>query len=71
MGVRKSFYNITYRYFRAPWDIRPRSELIELIDNGRIQSCRAIDLGYGTGENALYFAKKGFDGKVPIRSLVQ
>lgn len=55
------FYEITYRYFRAPWDIGAREELVSLVESGRIKPCRAIDLGCGTGANALYLAQKGFE----------
>ena len=57
----KSFYNITYRYFRAPWDIGARDELVLLVETGRIKPSRAIDLGCGTGANAIYLAQNGFD----------
>lgn len=56
----KLFYEVVYRYFRAPWDIGAREELVELVDSGRIKPCRAIDLGCGTGANAIYLALKGF-----------
>jgi cyclopropane fatty-acyl-phospholipid synthase-like methyltransferase len=32
-----------------------------LVNTGRIQPCRAIDLGCGTGLNAIYLAQHGFD----------
>lgn len=57
----KTFYEVTYRYFRAPWDIGPREELVALVESGRIQPCRAVDLGCGTGANAIYLAQHGFD----------
>lgn len=57
----KLFYEIVYRYFRAPWDIGAREELVELVEGGRIKPCRAIDLGCGTGANAVYLAQRGFD----------
>lgn len=57
----KLFYEIIYRYFRAPWDIGAREELVALVDSGRIQPCRAIDLGCGTGANAIYLAQNGFE----------
>ncbi len=56
----KSFYEITYRHFRAPWDIGARVELVSLVESGRIQPCRAIDLGCGAGANAIYLAQHGF-----------
>lgn len=57
----KAFYEVGYRYFRMPWEGGPRAELVALVESGRIQPCRAIDLGCGTGANALYLAKCGFD----------
>lgn len=57
----KQFYEITYRYLRAPWDIGAREELVAMVESGRIQPCRAIDLGCGTGANAIYLAQQGFD----------
>jgi SAM-dependent methyltransferase len=57
----KLFYGIMYRYFRAPWDIGAREELMSLVESGRIKPCRAIDLGCGTGANAVYLAQKGFE----------
>lgn len=57
----KLFYEITYRYFQAPWDIGAREELASLVEGGRIQPCRTIDLGCGAGANAIYLAQHGFD----------
>jgi cyclopropane fatty-acyl-phospholipid synthase-like methyltransferase len=57
----KSYYNITYRRFRAPWDIGPRKELVELVESGRIKPGRAIDLGSGTASNCIFLAQHGFD----------
>lgn len=59
--LMKLFYHVTYRYFRAPWEIGAREELMSLVDGGRIMPCRAIDLGCGTGANAIYLAQKGFE----------
>jgi SAM-dependent methyltransferase len=61
MGVMKLFYNVGYRYFRMPWDIGAREELVSLVESGRIAPCRAIDLGCGAGANGIYLAQKGFD----------
>jgi 2-polyprenyl-3-methyl-5-hydroxy-6-metoxy-1,4-benzoquinol methylase len=57
----KLFYEVIYRYFRAPWDIGVREELVTLVDGGRIKPCRAIDLGCGAGANAIYLAQRGFE----------
>lgn len=57
----KLFYEIIYRFFRAPWDIGAREELVELVESGHIKPCRAIDLGCGAGANAIYLAQNGFE----------
>jgi SAM-dependent methyltransferase len=57
----KLVYELGYRYFRMPWEMGPRQELVQLIENGRITPSRAIDLGCGTGSNAIFLAQKGFD----------
>jgi len=45
-----------------PWNIEssPR-ELISLVEVGHVRPCRAIDLGCGAGNYAIYLASQGFD----------
>jgi ubiquinone/menaquinone biosynthesis C-methylase UbiE len=57
----KLFYQIGYKYFRMPWDIGARQELVELVESERIKPCRAIDLGSGTASNVVFLAQHGFD----------
>lgn len=57
----KWFYDLIYSRFRAPWDLGPRKELVEAVESGRIQPCKAIDLGCGTASNAIFLAQHGFD----------
>ncbi len=59
--MNKRLYDWMYRNNRAPWDIGPRKELVEVVESGRIQPCRAIDLGCGTGSNTIFLAQRGFD----------
>lgn len=45
-----------------PWNIeKPPRALVELIEGGKVQPCKALDLGCGIGNHALYLATKGFD----------
>ncbi len=44
-----------------PYDNGPDQHLVDLIESGRIRPCRAIDLGCGTGRNALFLAQNGFE----------
>ena len=57
----KSLYNFGYKYFRMPWDTGPREELVQIVESGRIKPCKAIDLGCGTGSNAVFLAQHGFE----------
>ncbi|MBI3740945.1 MAG: class I SAM-dependent methyltransferase, partial [Chloroflexi bacterium] len=56
----KSFYEIVYGKFRAPWDVGARAELVQLVDSGRLKPCRVIDLGSGTASNCIFLAQHGF-----------
>jgi hypothetical protein len=40
----RQFYDLGYRFFRMPWEIGPRQELVELVTAGRLLPGRAVDL---------------------------
>src|SRR5215212_4846868 len=53
-----------WRYFTAktPWDTNVTPpEVVQLVEREQYQTGRALDLGCGTGTNAIYLAKHGFD----------
>jgi len=53
-----SFFNAAY-LGTPPWDIgRPQREFVKLADEGKIIG-DVVDLGCGTGENAIMFAARG------------
>jgi SAM-dependent methyltransferase len=45
-----------------PWNMEtPPAPLVELVDSGKVQPCKAIDLGCGAGNYAIYLASRGFE----------
>jgi SAM-dependent methyltransferase len=56
----RRLYDLLYR-FGAPWESGARAELVELVGSGRLRPCRAIDLGCGSGANALFLGAHRFD----------
>lgn len=58
--MHRVLYDLLYRV-GAPWEGGPRAELVDLVTAGRIRPGRAVDLGCGTGANAVFLAAHGFD----------
>jgi len=56
----KLFYDLWYRFGTPPWVGQARPELVELVESGVLQPSRAIDLGCGEGDNAIFLAQHGF-----------
>jgi SAM-dependent methyltransferase len=51
-----------YRSGHPPWDTgRPSNELVRVVEAESIAPCRAIELGCGTGTNAVWLAERGFE----------
>ena len=51
-----------YRDEFTPWDTgRPESHLIETVTELPVSPCRALDVGCGTGANAIWLAEQGFE----------
>src|SRR5690242_20631760 len=44
-----------------PWDIgRPQPAFVEMVRTGELKKSTTLDVGCGTGENALFLAENGF-----------
>ena len=55
-------WDSAYRSGRPGWDTgRPSSELVQAVEEGTLKPCRVVELGCGTGTNAIFLASKGFD----------
>lgn len=64
-GIRRAEIDKIYRNMNLeniPWNIEaPPEALVELVKSGKVLPCKAIDLGCGAGNYAIYFASIGFD----------
>jgi SAM-dependent methyltransferase len=55
-----SYWNDAYRA-TPPWEIgRPQPGFVELIKKGELQPGSVLDIGCGTGENAIFLAESGY-----------
>jgi len=55
-------FEARYREGDTPWDHGlPDENLVRIVTNGNIGPCRSLDIGCGTGDNAIWLAEKGFD----------
>jgi cyclopropane fatty-acyl-phospholipid synthase-like methyltransferase len=55
------FWDVRYLFKKTPWDtgITP-PEIVAMMDSGKVLTGRALDLGCGTGTNAVFLAQRGF-----------
>jgi methyl halide transferase len=61
MSVEDRFRQ-AYKEGSAPWDIgKPDFNLIRTVTTLPIHPCRALEIGCGTGDNAIWLAQHGFD----------
>ncbi len=45
-----------------PWNMeKPPQALVELLESGKVRPCRAVDLGCGAGNHAVYLSGRGFE----------
>ncbi len=62
MDERRRRFEERYKAGNMPWDIgRPDFNLKEVLQAYNISPGRALDIGCGTGDNAIFLAEKGFD----------
>src|SRR5215831_6505283 len=52
----------SYEKGEAPWDIgKPDLNLIHTVTTTPIEACKALEIGCGTGDNAIWLAQQKFD----------
>src|SRR5690349_23309462 len=55
-------WNERYAGGSTPWDSgKPDSNLVEAVQAGLVKPGRTLEVGCGTGTNALFLAQHGFD----------
>ena len=54
-------YRERYKSGDTPWDVgRPDFNLIEVVTKKPVPSCKVLDIGCGTGDNAIWLAQNHF-----------
>ncbi len=55
-------YKHRYRSGDTPWDTgKPDFNLLEIVADHKIAGCKALEVGCGTGDNAIWLAGNGFE----------
>ncbi|MBU9763309.1 class I SAM-dependent methyltransferase [Mycobacterium sp. TNTM28] len=61
MSSRQRLFRWLYRLGFTPWDGHPLAQsLTNLVEGGTLTPTTALDLGCGTGDNAVYLARHGW-----------
>lgn len=61
MSIKNILVDLWYRFGKAKWVIdEPQPDLIAAVSQGVIRGPAVLDVGCGTGDNALYLAERGF-----------
>ena len=59
---KKNLFNERYKTGDTPWELNaPDKNLIHFIQHNKLGPFKALDIGCGTGSNAIWLAKQGFN----------
>lgn len=59
---RDDHFREMYKQGSTPWDIgKPDINLVQTVTTIPIGPCKALEIGCGTGDNAIWLAQQGFD----------
>ncbi len=59
---KKEMFDERYKSGNTPWELeRPDSNLIEIIKKENILPCKTLEIGCGTGSNAIWLAQNKFE----------
>src|SRR6202789_1002368 len=62
MAMPHPTWNEAYASGQLPWDTgQPEPILVEFVTSGRVKPSPALEIGAGTGTNAIWMAERGFD----------
>lgn len=62
MNLKKQMDKIYEDLHHVPWNMEdPPRIFVEFVESGWIAPCKAVDLGCGAGNHAVWFAGKGFE----------
>lgn len=60
--MRHPLWNESYASGQLPWDTgQPEPMLVEFVTSGRVTPAPTLEIGAGTGTNAIWLAERGFD----------
>jgi SAM-dependent methyltransferase len=59
--MNRALMNLWYRFGTPPWVLGPREELMSFVQARALRPGRALDLGCGEGDNAIFLAQRGFE----------
>ena len=61
-SFKNLFFDLWYRFGKPPWIIdQAQPDLIAAAEKGEIRGPTVLDVGCGSGDNAIYLASRGFE----------